>query len=181
MRFKIVIAGAGGHARVVCDAILAKGEYELVGFIDANVEIGAIVFEDYKVIGNQTNLSGLKSFADHFIVAIGNNSIRKQLFNELKNYLRPAIIIHPSAVIAKNVRLKDGSVCLANAVVSSNSIIGENVILNSGTVIDHDCNIGNHVHLSIGTMVGSNSTIADEITTAIGENINSFSVVDRKI
>jgi FlaA1/EpsC-like NDP-sugar epimerase len=34
MKPKIVIVGAGGHAKVVCDTIMHLNIYEIVGFID---------------------------------------------------------------------------------------------------------------------------------------------------
>ena len=177
MRPKIVIIGAGGHGKVLCDAILAQDQYELIGFVDAVVPLGTEVTIGYKVILSQNELNKLKVMADHFIVGIGNNKVREKLYNELKQVLKPALIIHPSAVVAKNAVIKQGSVCLANAVVSANCVVGENTIVNARVVIDHECIIGDHIHLSIGTLVGSNSSIADGIVTPIGTIIQPFSKI----
>lgn len=175
MNPKIVIIGAGGHAKVICDAILSGGKYAIAGFVDANVPVGSLVMYDYKVILAQDELPKVKSHGDYFIVAIGNNQVRAGLYNELKQILKPATIIHPAAAIAKSAEIKEGAVLLANAVVNALSVIGENTIVNSGVVVDHESVIGDHVHLSIGTMVGSNSSISGFVTTAIGQNINAFS------
>lgn len=172
---RIVIIGAGGHAKVVCDAILANGEYKIAGFVDAEIPVGTVIFDGHKVIASQKDIPELNKFADHFIIAIGNNQIREKLFIETVQYLKPAIVVHPSCVIAKNITLSDGTVCLANSVINADCTIGKNVIINSCVVVDHDSIIGNNVHLSIGTMVGSNSSIADYTTTSIGQKINSFS------
>ncbi|MCW3102249.1 MAG: protein with transferase hexapeptide repeat domain [Bacteroidetes bacterium] len=175
MNPKLVIIGAGGHAKVVCDAVESSGDYRIAGFVDANVPVGTVVTPGYKVILHQDNLDKLKSYADYFIVAIGNNKVREELFNRLSNILKPATVIHSSAAVAGTAELKPGSVILANAVVSAFSTIGENTIVNAGVVVDHESVIGNNVHLSIGTMVGSNSTVADHTVTAIGQHINAFS------
>ena len=175
MSNRIVIIGAGGHGKVVCDAILAQSEYVLNGFVDSSLEVGAKVINGYQVIANQKDLQLLKSQVDFFIVAIGNNRIREQVYAYAKTFLQPAIVIHPSAVIGSNVKIGVGTVVLANAVINAEVQIGENVIVNARTVVDHNCVVGKNIHLSIGTMVGSNSTIKDGYLSAIGENINSFS------
>lgn len=172
---RIAIIGAGGHGKVVCDAILAQNEYVLNGFVDVALPVGTVVINGYQVIAHQDNLVSLKSQVDFFIVAIGNNKIREQVYTLAKTILKPAIVIHPSAVIGSDVQIGSGTVVLANAVINASSKIGENVIVNSRVVVDHDCILGNDIHLSIGTMVGSNSKINNGYLSAIGENINSFS------
>ncbi len=174
---RIVIIGAGGHGKVVCDAILSQNEYVINGFVDASVPVGETIINNYHVIASQDDLASLSSQVDFFIVAIGNNQSRKKVFREAKVFLKPATIVHSSAVVGSDVKIGEGTVILANAVINASSEIGENVIVNSRTVVDHDCIIGNDIHLSIGTMVGSNSVLADGYLSGIGENINSFSKI----
>ncbi len=177
MKPKIVIIGAGGHGKVICDAILAQNQYEMIGFVDAVISVGTVVMVDHKVIVSQAEISKLKGLTDYFIIAIGNNEVRKKIYGELKQFLKPALIIHPSAVIAANALVKQGSVCLANAVISANCVVGENAIINAGVVIDHECIVGDHIHLSIGTLIGSNSTIAADVVLPVGSIIQPFSKI----
>jgi sugar O-acyltransferase (sialic acid O-acetyltransferase NeuD family) len=175
MKLRIVIIGAGGHGKVVCDAIIAQNMYEIIGFVDATIPVGTVIFNSYKIIAAQKDLKTLIAKADLFIVAIGNNQLRAKISAEAALNLKPAKVIHPTSVIGSDVKISSGTVVLANAVINALSNIGENTIVNSGVIVDHDCVIGNNVHLSIGTMVGSNSIIADSYTSSIGEKINSFS------
>jgi len=175
MKPRIVIIGAGGHGKVVCEAILSGGQYDVVGFIDSKIEVGKVVINNIKVIISQDSLIKAKDIADYFIVAIGNNKIRENIYNEALKYLLPATIIHPTAIIEKSAVIKNGVVCLANAVVCSDSIIGENTIVNVSVVVDHECKIGANVHLAIGTLVGSNTVIADGYSSSIGARIETFS------
>jgi acetyltransferase EpsM len=175
MKPRLIIIGAGGHAKVVCDAVESIGNYSIAGFVDANVPVGTVVASGHKVILRQDELDKVKDHADHFIVAIGNNRIRAELFSRLSQTLKPVTLIHPSAVVAGSAEVKAGAVILANSVIAAFSVIGENTIVNAGVVVDHESEIGNHVHLSIGTMVGSNSSVADQVVTAIGQHINAFS------
>ena len=174
---RIVIIGAGGHGKVVYDAISAQNTYSIVGFVDSLVAVGTAVKDNCTVICEQRNISELEGIADYFIVAIGNNSIREQVFSAAADLLQPATVIHPSAVFGLDIIFGKGSVALANCVINTNSFIGENSIVNSGVVIDHDCKIGKSVHLAIGTMVGSNSIVGNGYSSGIGEHINSFSKI----
>ncbi|MFZ4399443.1 MAG: hypothetical protein ACOYO1_05365 [Bacteroidales bacterium] len=175
MKPKIIILGAGGHGKVLIDTIILQGKYEITGFADAAITVGTDIYRNYKVILSQNELHKISNIADFFIVAIGNNSIREKVFNEAKEYLNAAVIIHPSAYIAADVSIGNGTVVLINSIINSCSSVGNNTIVNSGVIIDHECKIGNHIHLSIGSLVGSNTIIKDNITTSIGQHINSFS------
>ena len=176
MRERIIIIGAGGHGKVVCDAILASNKYEIMGFVDSTLPVGTSVIESYKVLFCQDDLEKNSDGADCFIVAIGNNTIREKVFDEASKLFKPAIVIHPLAYIGIDVEIGDGSVILAGSVISTSCIVEKNAIINSGVVIDHDCYVGACVHLSVGTNVGSNSKVNSFITTDIGENIQPFSI-----
>jgi len=177
MKPRIILIGAGGHGKVLIDAITLQGKYEIVGFVDSALSVGSEICENYKVILSQNELSKLNNVADFFIIAIGNNSIREKLYYEAQKYIKPATIIHPSAIIGSSVSIEEGSVVLANTVINTYSSVGKNTIVNTAAIIDHECKIGSHVHLSIGTLVGSNSIITDNTTTQIGQHINSFSKI----
>ena len=175
MKERIIIIGAGGHGRVVVDAINAQGIYDTVGFVDSAFPIGSSITKDCKVILHQNDISKIADLADCFIVAIGDNSIREKLYKEAKQYLKPATIIHNKALIGSEVTIGEGTVVLANAFINTSSAIGENCIINAGVIIDHDCKIGDHVHLSIGTLVGGRTVVSNSVTTLIGQQINSRS------
>ena len=177
MKPEIIIIGAGGHGKVVCDAIIAQDKYNIAGFADASIAVGDTVTGTYKVLAAQNNIHTLQNDIAFFIVAIGNNQVREKIFNSSKQYFKAATVIHPSAVIGSDVKIGEGTVVLANAVINATSSIGENTIINAGVIIDHDCKIGNNIHLSVGTIVGSNSEIAGNHTTPIGGRVESFSKI----
>jgi sugar O-acyltransferase (sialic acid O-acetyltransferase NeuD family) len=175
MKPKIVIIGAGGHGKVILDCIIAQGHYEVAGFVDDSIKTNQYVTDSYKIIASQKNISSLKNTVEYFIVAIGNNKIREELYTKAKIILKPATIIHPSATIGLGVDTAPGCMVLSNVIINTYTRIGENTIINSGVIIDHECVIGKHVHLSIGSIIGSNSSINNHCTTEIGEIIPSFS------
>lgn len=153
MEKRLIIIGATPYGKVVCDAALAQGEYTIVGFADDSLALHTTVMGAYQVVASLANIQNLPQLADSFIVAAEDNNDRETAFEAMKQYLTPATIIHPSAVVGSTVTIGEGSVVLANAVVNSN--IGIDTVVKPGVVVDHDCVIGNHVHLGTGTAVRS--------------------------
>ena len=86
---KIVIIGAGGHAKVIADIILKRRQLlneniEIVGFLDDNFEnLKDKEIFGYKVLGNLNFLNDLKSKDYLYIIAIGNNQIRKKIVDKV--------------------------------------------------------------------------------------------------
>ena len=178
MKSKIIIIGAGGHGKVVCDAILAEDKYELLGFVDDALPVGTHILNGFKVIESQKNIAQLKGKVDYFVVGIGSNKVRDRIFNLAVEYFNPGAVIHPKALLASGAAIGPGSVVLANAVINTAAIVGVNSIINVGVVVDHDCKIGDNVHLTIGTMIGSSSVVGNFYSSAIGEKVASFSKVN---
>ena len=178
MKQKIVIIGAGGHGRVICDAILAENKYELLGFVDDALPVGTHILNGFKVIESQKNMQQLKGKSDYFVVGIGSNNVRERLYNLAIVLFDAAVVIHPKSLVTSVASIGPGSVILANAVVNTASVIGTNSIVNIGVIVDHDCIIGDHVHLQIGSMIGSSSIVGNFYSSSIGEKVASFSKIN---
>ena len=173
---RIVIIGAGGHAKVIAETIDLLDNLQVIGFIDDQIEKGASIYGNLQVIGSRDEISRISNECDAFVIGIGNNEVRKQLVLQLQT-VSFETIIHPTAFVSKTAGIESGCVILAGAVVSSNAKVGEHGIVNSNTVIDHDSTIGSFVHLSIGTLIGSNCNIGELTTTKIGQSVPSFSTI----
>ena len=57
-------------------------------------------------------------------------------------------VVHPSATVAKSVKISDGVQIMANAVAQPGAVIGSNTIINTAATIDHDSQIGAHCHIA---------------------------------
>jgi sugar O-acyltransferase (sialic acid O-acetyltransferase NeuD family) len=136
----LLVVGAGGHAKVVIDAARAAG-----------LEIAGVVGEPRgrtDLLGVPIVKSAVGLDADTFIIAVGDNRARAQLFAEyLAAGLHPAVVVHPSAVIADGVEIGGGTLVAAGVVVNVDARVGENAILNTSCTIDHDCLVGDHAHI----------------------------------
>lgn len=161
MHKKVIIIGAGGHAKVIADIIEKSGD-QIVGFLDDKIEKNTIIVKDYKVIGDLNSRFSL-SIANkdyEFITAIGDNKRRKEISTSpnLKFYTA----IHPSAQIGLDVKIEEGTAIMANACINSSARIGKHCIINTGAIIEHDNIIENFVHISPNSALGG--------TVRIGEN-----------
>ena len=168
---KIVIVGAGGHARVVADVIRLSRYFEIVGFIDTqNADRHGSPFEDSHVLGGHEKLAMLfDSGVLHAAIAIGNNEVREKLARELAaaGWQLPALV-HPRAIVASSVTVGAGTVIFAGAVVNPATRIGANVILNTGCTVDHDCVIGDGAHIAPGVNLAGHVTIGAGSLVGVG-------------
>lgn len=72
--------------------------------------------------------------------------LREQIFKKFKNLGYKFVnVIHPSSIIAADVKLGEGTQMMAGTIIQSGSVIGDNVIINMRASVDHDCRIGNHI------------------------------------
>ena len=159
---RLIIMGAGGHSNVVEDIAILNG-YENISFLadgDSNKAVGGIN-EFYKYINN----------AD-FIVAIGNGEVRKRIQTELENRGANMVsLIHPNAVVAKNVKINKGCVIVAGAVINSNSVIGKGVIVNTNSSIDHDCTVDDFTHIAPGAKICGNVKVGENTWIGAGATV----------
>jgi sugar O-acyltransferase (sialic acid O-acetyltransferase NeuD family) len=171
---RVLIVGAGGHGQVIADILLnTKGkEKELmpIGFLDDNQALQGKDFLGIPVLGSLECCSSIEH--DAIIIAIGNNSIRRCLFEKFQIKGERFIIAgHPSAIIASNVSVGAGTMICAAAVVNPSSTIGANVILNTGCTVDHHNRLGDHVHIAPGVTLGGEVTVGKGTLVGIGATI----------
>lgn len=158
----IVIIGAGGHAKVVADIILQrkkilKEDINIICFLDDGYqELSYSTIFGIPIQGSTQLIDTLKKFNYEYIIAIGNNKIRKKISERYSN-IRYYTAVHPTAVIGSEVVIGEGTVVMANAVVNSCSNIGVHCIINTGSIVEHDNIIGNYVHIS------PNATLCGEV------------------
>lgn len=171
---KVVILGAGGHSKVIADIIEKSGDLVL-GFLDDNKVIGETIMKDYKVIGKVAECEKIQSNNEslYFIIAIGDNHVRKQL--QQKYRLNYYTAIHPSANIGIEVQIGQGSVIMVNACINANTKIGKNCIINTGAIIEHDNLIEDYVHIS------PNATLCGTVKVGTFTHIGAGAIIKNNI
>ena len=145
------------------------------GFLDDGKIKGEKIIKDYEVLGKVSECENLqKSDPDlQFVIAIGNNSVREQIFQTYD--LNYATIIHPSATIGLGVEIEEGTVVMANASINATAKIGKNAIINTGAIIEHDNQIGDYVHVS------PNGTLCGTVTVGEKTHIGAVAVIKNNI
>ena len=174
MTDKLVIWGAGGHARVIADIISLTGSYVIVGFLDdVCPEPRPVVFSDAPILGGAEQLDVLKKQGvRHIIFGFGNCQARLDLARTARAArFTLATVIHPSAVVAQGVAVGAGSMIAAGAVVGPGACLGENVIVNTGATVDHDCELGDGVHICPGVNLAGNVTVGTAAWVGIGATV----------
>ncbi len=196
MNKKIAIIGAGGHGKVVGEIALLN-QYDIINFFDDKEnEIKEFPFT---ISGNLNYLKeNLKEY-DAFFVAVGDNHIRFDIIEQLKNQnLNIVSLTHPKSTVSKFSYLGIGTCVMANAVINPGTIIKEGVIINTSASIDHDCiirdfahispncslsgkvRIGRFSHLGTGTSVHPGIQIGNNVKTAIGTKVYK-NILDDKV
>lgn len=170
MKKKLIVVGAGGHAKVVTDILLAEEFYDLVGYIDNNADAE---YRGIGVIGNDADLKRIfESGVRCAFVAIGNNLLRKKLQTACKNIGFEIVnIISPRAWISPTVSIGEGNVIMTGAILHADAAIGDGCIINTNASVDHDCTIGSFTHVAPGTAISGYTTIGSNCFLGTGSRV----------
>lgn len=184
---KIIIIGCGGHSKVLIDIISMLTNYEIIGFYDDNVKD---FFNNYPIFGKINDIVNNVDYT--YIIGIGDNNIRKIIFEKYHN-LNWGTLIHPNSIISKTAVIKKGSVICAGSIIQTEVIIGENCIINTNCNIDHESIIGNNSSICPGSVIcgrvnidelcfiGANSTIIQNLKIGYNSIIGAGCVVIKNI
>ncbi|MBN1877189.1 MAG: acetyltransferase [Anaerolineae bacterium] len=173
---KILGLGAGGHTKVIIDALQLIGDYDIVGLLDPHPSLWGTKIMGVVVLGNDDLMPKLFSQDVHYafigLGSAGDTHPRKQLYESAKQQgFQIAEIIHPGAVIATSVLRGEGLTLMANAVVNVAVRLGSNVIINTGAIVEHDCVIGDHVHIATGARLAGTVIVGECTHIGIGATV----------
>ncbi len=176
MQKKVIIIGAGGHARVIAD-IINKSNDDLIGFLDDNKDIqGTIVFDNKKVLGTIQEVDEKKYEEYYFVIGIGSNRVRELIANKYPN-LKWYTAIHPNAIIANDTKIGDGTVIMAGVVINPGTKIGNHCIINTCSSLDHDNVLEDFVHISPGSHLAGTVKVGEKTWICAGVTIiNNISI-----
>ena len=191
MKKKLLIIGASGHGKVVADIALQMEKWQSISFLDDDDTIKETM--GIEVIGKAVEAINYISEFDIF-VAIGNNKTREKIQNDLETSgAGIPTLIHPSAIIGRQVELEYGTVVMAGVVINCCTKIGKGCIVNTGSTLDHDNVIEDYVHISPGvhlagtvkvgkgTWLGIGSVVSNNLNITSGCLIGAGAVVVRDI
>lgn len=193
---EVLIWGAGGHAKVVAEAVRLGNHFKIAGFLDeVNLERWGQEWCGSKILGGKDVLStfaGSNAFA--IVPAVGNTSARFRMIEAAAALGLPlATIIHPNAIISPGATLGPGTVALAGAIVNPGTTTGRAVILNTACSADHDCiiedgaslapgaRLGGGVRVGRGAWIGIGAVVREGITIGGNAVVGAGTVVIRDV
>ena len=135
---KIYIYGASGHG-LVCEDVAKNMGYKECIFLD-----------DFKGMKFESTLPKYD-----FFIAIGNNEIRKKIYQKISENGFKSALISPSAIVEESA----GILIMPYVVINAKAKIEKGVILNTSSVIEHECVIGEFSHVSVGAKCAGNVKI----------------------
>ena len=180
---KLIIFPCNGNGLEALDCI-DPGAFEFVGFIDDNFASK----QDPNGRWEVTSRNLLREHPEALVLAVPGGP---ESFLKRKEYIdglgiadeRFATVIHPSAMIGRDVKMGINSLIMAGVVITSNAQVGDHVCILPNTVIHHDAKIGDFtligssVVVAGGTSIGINSYIGSGSTIINGIHIGDFSLV----
>lgn len=161
------IAGAGGHAKVVVDAVKTRDPHR------------PVVVSDDRAIKGATTLLGLPVAApllgppaprgQPIHVALGRNRLRQKISLEAEacGFVLESVL-HPAACLAASACVEAGTLLAARAVVGPDARVGRGCIINHGAVVDHDCSVGDWAHIAPGVVLGGNVVVGEGAMVGAG-------------
>ncbi len=184
----IVIVGAGGHAKVVADAIVSHPDngirFTLAGFVDDDESRTGTSLEGRPILGTLEALDDLMEQRNRLglIVGVGDNEGRRSLFEKLLTQGFDFVtVVHRRAMLAETVRLGRGVFVAAGVVVNTGTSVGDDTILNTGCTVDHDNEIGAHVHVAPGANICGTVSVGDGTIVGVGACVIPNTKIGRNV
>ncbi len=169
----IVIVGAGGHAKVLIDA-LEKASVRILGLADADSSQWGKALLGLSIHGGDDWVLKQAADAIHLVNAVGSvdrESLerRRAVFEKFRGQgYRFAQVVHPAAIVSPRAVLGEGAQVMAGAVVQADARIGANALVNTRASVDHDCDIGEHVHIAPGAILSGAVKVGSSVHIGTG-------------
>ena len=176
---RVVIIGAGGHAREIAEILRDQAREgagpRLLGFVADDpenypAEIGGVPF-----LGDWSWFDGADLRDLAVVCAVGLPQLRKRLVERATaRGLKFAKAVSPLAYVSPEASLGEGVMVFPHAFVSAGSTLGDHSVVNVGASVSHDARVGRFATLSPGVHVAGHVNVGEGCYLGIGS-----SVIDR--
>jgi sugar O-acyltransferase (sialic acid O-acetyltransferase NeuD family) len=154
MNQPVIIVGAGGHAAVVADALLAAGR-QVLGFTDVDGTRHGATLCGLPVLGDDGVLDGYSHRGLELANGLGGvggtttAEQRRRVQEQLSaRGWRFVTVRHPRAVVSPFASIGEAAQLLAASVLQPGARIGPGCIVNTAAVIEHGVVLGAWVHVA---------------------------------
>ena len=156
------IYGAGGHGKVVLDAMKCAN-FRCDGFIDQKLLVswaGLSVFDEAFLKSKDRERQALH-------IAIGDCATREKISKNMSdaNFFS---VYHPNAIVSPTSEIQDGCFLAAGSIVGPDARIGIHCIINHHAVVDHDCSVGEFCHIAPHVSLGGGVKVGKAVLVGTG-------------
>ena len=174
-QLNILVAGAGGHAKVIIDAIRLQGTLNIIALFDPSVSDQDYA-HGYPVLRSQEGLADAMTSEpiEGCVVGIGDNTTRKRVHAEMRDAYPDLVfpaVIHPAATIAESAVTGHGVFVAAGAVIAPGCRIEEGSLVNTGAVVDHDSVLHAFSSIAPGAVLGGCCQVGKAAHVGLGANL----------
>ena len=163
MTLPVVVIGAGGHGRVLIDALRNNGR-EILGVVDPKLAAGDAPF-GLRVLGGDDTIEKYRPEHIELVNGVGGTGATERRHDVYTRFrtrgFRFANVVHRSAAVSELAKLGEGAQVMAGCVIQCGAFLGANSIMNTCASIDHDCKIGESVHIAPGVTLSGSVTVGD--------------------
>lgn len=171
----VIIIGAGGHATVVADTLLARGT-RVLGFTDADASrhgskvCGLPVLGDDRILAkyNRSEVLLANGVGSVGRAVAGLNSRRTVQQSLAEHGWRFSAVVHPTAIVSPFAQIAGSVQLFAGSIVQPGARIGEGCIVNSGAIVEHDVVLGDFTHVAPGAVVCGDVSIGEDCHIGAG-------------
>ncbi len=191
---KLVVIGAGGHARAVISTAMLQKRWDILGVIDINYHMQKEEILGVEVIGGMELTPSLNNNEISIVIAVGDNHQRKSLHEEmLEQGFDLENVVHPSSQIASNAMIGKGNYIGPLSHIGPSVRIGNCNIVNILANIEHEAVVGDYNHIAPSSvlcgrvcvedlvLVGANATVLDKRCIMKNNVIGAGSVITKSI
>jgi sugar O-acyltransferase (sialic acid O-acetyltransferase NeuD family) len=182
-KLKILVLGAGGHARSVISILKSLGQWDVVGILDRVEKAEEEFIGGVPILGSWNNLMKFKSQdISNAVVAIGDNFERHTLFGLLtESGFSIPTLVHPEAFVDKSATLGRGCVICVGAIICADVKLGSNVLVNTGAIVDHETIVEDDVHIGSGSKIAGRVKIGQKSFLGIGATVIDKKKIGRNV
>ncbi|WP_107942077.1 acetyltransferase [Metasolibacillus fluoroglycofenilyticus] len=172
---KIVIYGSGGFAREVVHLIedinRNSGEWEIIGFLDDNMDNHGLKVNELPVLGGAEWLEGKNNI--HVVLGIGSPKAKKAIVTKLSKYEHVIYpnLIHPAVTFSRFNTIGQGNI------ICEGNVLTVNIDIENFTIINLNCTIGHDVTVKNYTTILPNSSVSGDVVFEEGVDFGTNATI----
>ncbi|WP_159961741.1 UDP-glucose 4-epimerase [Blastococcus haudaquaticus] len=168
---RLVVMGAGGHAREVLDVLESLPEGPARERTKVFAEPGSTAEAAAALVRERGYglVDALPEDASHYLPAVGDPALRRRFVTLAEGRgLEPVQAVSPLSTVPEAVREVPGLVVLPRSHISTAVALGRHCHLNTGCSLSHDGRLGDRVTLGPGVLLAGGVVVEDDAVLGVG-------------